>query len=109
MRTHFYTCPTGRKDTLAFSHRNSSASQAVGSRGRSEECDHPRSPLRQDGKGVGSETTALLPEFEGDNQCQTGQGMGERDPAERRLDMVGAVPVGRVVGGPGVGEALVPS
>ena len=107
--THFYTCPMGRKDTLAVSHRNSSASQAVGSRGRSEGYGHLRSPLRQDEKGVGSEATAHHSEFEGDIQCQTEQGMGEQVPAERRSDRAGVVPVGRVVGGPGVGGALVPS
>ena len=107
--TRFCTCPMGRRGRPAVSHRSSSASRAFGSHGRSDECGYPRSPLRQDGKGVGSEARDRQPGFEGDIRCQTEQGMGGRAPAERRLGKVEVVPAGRVVEAPDVGEAPVPS
>jgi hypothetical protein len=109
--TRFCTYPMGRRDTPAFSRRkNSFAHQAFGSQGRSVEYGHPRSPLRQDGKGVGSEAMARRSESGGDIRHQMEQGMEEQDPAEHWLGNVGADPVGQgAVVGPDVGEGPAPS
>ena len=99
-----------RRDTPAFSRRrNSSASRAFGSQGRSEGYDHPQSPPHQGVKGAGSEVTVRRLESEGDIRCQTERGMAGRVPAERLWDKVGVDPVDQAVEGPGVGEELVPS
>lgn len=109
--TRFCIYPMGRRDTPAFSRRkNSFVHLAFGSQARSVEYGHPQSPLRQDGKGVGSEAKTRRSESEGDTRRQMEQGMEEQDPVEHWLGNVGADPVGQgVVVGPDAGEGPAPS
>ena len=108
--THFYICPTGRRDKQASSrHRNSSANRVSDSQDHLEECVHPQSPLRHDEREGDFGVMSHQSGSEEDNQYRTGREMRERDPAEHWWGTVGADPVDRVVVGPDVEEGPGPS